>query len=123
MVKYYFPRGMRLSTLEERLRFYKEEFDVEKVVEWLSERMDKVRFAVITGRHSGIYPEEYAEGASTTIIIDEYCDVEDVKSQIVILFLLLLFAPCSVSLFYLQKLPLLSVNKKICCSPNLCKIL
>ncbi|MGB9853766.1 MAG: DNA primase small subunit domain-containing protein [Candidatus Bathyarchaeales archaeon] len=83
MGEYYFPRGMRLSTLEERLRFYREEFEVEKVAEWLSERTDKVRFAVIIGRHSRIYPKEYAEDASTTIIIDEYKDLEDVKTQIV----------------------------------------
>jgi hypothetical protein len=83
MGEYYFPKGMRLSTLEERLRFYCEEFELEKVAEWLRERTDKVCFAVIIGRHSRIYPEEYAEDASTTIIIDEYSDLEDVKTQIV----------------------------------------
>lgn len=83
MIEYYFPTGMRLSTLEERLRFYREEFAIEKVVEWLKERTDKVRFAVIIGRHSRIYPKEYAEDASTTIIIDEYSDMEDVKNQII----------------------------------------
>ena len=83
MFEYYFPRGMRLSTLEERLRFYREEFAVEKVAEWLRERTDKVRFAVIIGRHSRIYPKEYAEDASTTIILDEYSNIEDVKGQII----------------------------------------
>ncbi|MEM2952721.1 MAG: DNA primase small subunit domain-containing protein [Candidatus Bathyarchaeia archaeon] len=83
MVEYYFPKGMRLSTLEERLRFYREEFAIEKVEEWLRERIDKVRFAVIIGRHSRIYPKEYAEDASTTIIIDEYSNMEDVKGQII----------------------------------------
>lgn len=82
LTEYYFPRGMRLSTLEERLSFYKKEFAVEKVAEWFKERTDKVRFAVIIGRHSRIYPKKYAANASTTIIIDEYSDMENVKNQI-----------------------------------------
>lgn len=80
---YYFPRGMRPATLSERLRFYREEFKLDKVVEWLKERTDIVRFAVIIGRHTKIYPKEYAEDASTTIIIDEYKSMEDVKNQII----------------------------------------
>lgn len=83
MGQYYFPRGMRPATLAERLRFYREEFKLDKVVDWLKERTDAVRFAVIIGRHTKIYPKEYAEDASTTIIIDEYNGMEDVKSQII----------------------------------------
>jgi len=83
MSEYYFPKGMRLATLEERLRFYTEEFKLDNVVDWLMERTDKVHFGVIMGRHTKIYPKEYAEDASTTIIIDEYEDMEDVRRQII----------------------------------------
>ena len=83
MIGYYFPRGMRPSTLEERLSFYKDEFELEKVVDWLKDRTDVVRFAVIIGRHTKIYPKKYVEDSSTTIIIDEYKDMEDVKSWII----------------------------------------
>lgn len=83
MGQYYFPEGMRPASLLERLKFYSEEFELDKVVDWFKERTDMVRFAVIIGRHTKIYPKEYAEDASTTIIIDEYKSMEDVKSQII----------------------------------------
>ncbi|MEM2093616.1 MAG: DNA primase [Candidatus Bathyarchaeia archaeon] len=80
---YYFPKGMRFSTLEERVKFYTWEFDVTRVAEWFRGRSDKIHFAVIIGRHTRIFPEKYAEDASTTIIIDEYENLEDVKLQII----------------------------------------
>jgi DNA primase catalytic subunit len=73
---------MRYSTLEERERFYREEFDLDKVKDWFNESRGKVVFAVIIGRHTGIYPPEYEDDASTTILIDEYMDLADVRRQI-----------------------------------------
>jgi DNA primase catalytic subunit len=83
MDKYRLPRGMRYSTLEERKQFYTEEFSLEKVTKWLGEREDKVKFAIIIGRHTKICPEKYGEDASTTIIIDEYEDLDEVQDQII----------------------------------------
>ncbi len=73
---------MRYSTLEEREEFYREEFNLSKVEEWFKGRMKGIVFAVIIGRHTGIYPPEYKNDASTTILIDEYKDLVDVKTQI-----------------------------------------
>ena len=83
MKRYYIPEGMRYATLEERKRFYTEEFDPRKVAEWLEEHKGKVKFAVIIGRHTKIYPQKYREDAGTTIIIDEYESLSDVREQIV----------------------------------------
>jgi DNA primase catalytic subunit len=74
---------MRYATLEERKQFYTAEFHPEKVAKWLEEREDKVKFAVIIGRHTKIYPEKYGKDASTTIIIDEYKDLNEVRDQII----------------------------------------
>lgn len=74
--------GMRFSTLEERKQFYTSEFDLKKVAEWLSLHQGNVKFAVIMGRHSRIFLEKYREDADTTIIIDEYKDLEDVRRQV-----------------------------------------
>ena len=74
---------MRYSTLEERKQFYSIEFNLEKVAEWFGNQSGRVKFAVIIGRHTKIYPEKYKEDASTTIIIDEYKNLEDVKGQII----------------------------------------
>jgi DNA primase catalytic subunit len=83
MGKYYLPKGMRYSTLNERKKFYREEFDIVKVGEWFEGKMEKIIFAVIIGRHTKIYPEKYKDDASASIIIDEYSDLEDVRSQII----------------------------------------
>jgi DNA primase catalytic subunit len=73
---------MRYTTLEEREQFYISEFNLEKVAQWFKGRLGKTKFAVIIGRHTKIYPIKYKEDAATTIIIDEYRSLEDVRQQI-----------------------------------------
>ena len=82
MAEYSLPEGMRYAMLEERKRFYTEEFGTQKVAEWLGKRISRLKFAVIIGRHTRIYPEKYREDAETTIIIDEYMNLRDVQYQI-----------------------------------------
>jgi len=83
MARYNMPLGMRYSTLEERKEFYTSEFNLSKVTEWFKRSYGKTKFAVIMGRHTQIYLEKYSNDASTTIIIDEYHDIEDVRNQII----------------------------------------
>ena len=83
MTNYQLPQGMRYSTLEERRLFYEDEFDISSVKKWFGTQLKNVVFAVIIGRHTGIFPPEYAEDESTTILIDEYSDLTDVKRQII----------------------------------------
>jgi len=83
-LRYTLPKGMRYATLKERKEFYEREFDTDKVKRWFEDwsQCDFVKFAVIIGRHTRIFPRKYAEDASTTIIIDEYRDLNHVKTQI-----------------------------------------
>ena len=83
MIKYYLPEGMRYASLGERKRFYTGEFYLQKVSGWFGNRLGNVKFAVIIGRHSRIYPEKYKEDADTTIIIDDYKNLNEVRDQIV----------------------------------------
>jgi DNA primase catalytic subunit len=83
MDRYYLPQGMRYATLEERKRFYTAEFSPAKVQEWLALLKGKVKFAVVIGRHTKIYPEKYWEDAGTTIIIDEYTGLDEVRDYLV----------------------------------------
>lgn len=83
MVRYYLPEGMRYSSLKEREQFYRQEFNPEKVEQWFKGINGKIFFAVIIGRHTHIYPEKYKEDASTTIIIDEYKDIDEVMNLII----------------------------------------
>jgi DNA primase catalytic subunit len=73
---------MRYATLEERKQFYTFEFNLQPFAEWFVNWQGKVRFAVIMGRHTKIFLEKYKEDASTTIIVDEYSSLEDVRKQI-----------------------------------------
>lgn len=76
------PVGMRYSALEERKQFYTQEFNLKKVSEWFKGDLTRIKFAVIIGRHTKIFPEKYREDASTTIIIDNFKNLEDVRQQI-----------------------------------------
>lgn len=76
------PVGMRYAILEERKEFYTKELNLQKVAEWFGKQSGRVKFAVIIGRHTKIYPQKYKEDASTTIIIDEYSDLQDLRMQI-----------------------------------------
>jgi DNA primase catalytic subunit len=82
MSSYYFPQGMRPATLSERKGFYRLEFDLEKAAAWLKARPNVTYFAVIIGRHTRIFPPQYQDDADTTIIINQYRDLEDVREQI-----------------------------------------
>jgi DNA primase catalytic subunit len=82
MVQYYLPKGMRYSTLEERKLFYTGEFNLQKAAEWFGDKLGRTKFAVIMGRHTKIFLEQYREDAATTIVIDEYKNLADVQGQI-----------------------------------------
>ena len=83
MSQYNLPVGMRYSTLEERKQFYSQEFNLERVAEWFEDGLGNTKFAVIIGRHTKIFPEKYKEDASTTIIVDDFKSLEDVRQQII----------------------------------------
>jgi len=81
--RYSLPEGMRYSTLKERKEFYQREFRVEEAEKWFEGWKGRVKFAVIMGRHTGIFLKKYKKDASTTIIIDEYKDFDDLRAQII----------------------------------------
>jgi len=76
-----FPMCMRFSSLEERVKFYREEFNLQSVKEWTKDHPSIV-FAVILGRYTHIFPREYARIYKDTVVIDEYRDLSDLKEYI-----------------------------------------
>jgi len=84
MYGYILPKGMRYASLAEREIFYRKEFNLKLVEEWLKplKSQGRIAFAVIMGRHTHIFREEYVEDAETTIIIDKYKSLKDLKTQI-----------------------------------------
>jgi DNA primase catalytic subunit len=82
MARYHLPWGMRYATLEERRQFYTTEFSLQKVQQWLQQHKGKTKFAAVIGRHTKIYPEKYREDAGTTIIIDDYKGLDEVRDYL-----------------------------------------
>ncbi len=76
-----FPRGMRFSTLEERGEFYSSEFDLRRTKGWLGKRKNTI-FAMVVGRHTGIYPQEYSSVKKNAVIIDDYRDLDEVREYL-----------------------------------------
>jgi len=83
MARYHLPQGMRYSTLPERKQFYTAEFSLLKVQQWLEQHRGKVKFAAVIGRHTKIYLEKYREDAGTTIIIDQYKRLKEVRDYLI----------------------------------------
>ena len=73
---------MRYATLEEREEFYTREFNLGKMAGWFGNQAVGTRFAVVMGRHTGIFQEEYKEDADTTILLDEHKSLSEVKRQV-----------------------------------------
>lgn len=75
-----FPQGMRPSTLDERKVFYSSEFDVEKLSTWIGTRKRHLKFAMILGRHTGIFMPERAGEKDDVVIIDTWRNASDIRS-------------------------------------------
>lgn len=82
MTPYSLPAGMRYASLDERREFYLQEFNRKGIEDWFKKGLTGIKFAVIIGRHTAIYPPKYNEEIDTTIIIDEYRNLHDVQEQI-----------------------------------------
>jgi len=76
-----FPMCMRFSSLEERMKFYREEFDLRSVENWTKDHPSIV-FAVILGRYTHIFPREYARITKHTVVIDDNTDLSDLREYI-----------------------------------------
>ncbi len=79
--RYKLPRGIRYATLPERRRFYEEEFDLKAVQRWFGRRPN-TSFAFILGRHTGIYPKEYAAIHNQVVILDEYTNLNELQEYL-----------------------------------------
>jgi len=82
-MQYRFPRGMRISKLEEREKFYRNEFDLGKVGDWLSwKEIKNMTFAVVVGRKKSIFLPEFYEKKDKVLIITDHMDLNGVLGYI-----------------------------------------
>lgn len=76
------PKGLKLSTLEQRSEFYRNEFDIERLKRWLGARLKSTVFTAIIGRHTNIYPEKYKKIKNNTIVIDYIRSLEHLQKYL-----------------------------------------
>jgi hypothetical protein len=70
---------MRVSTIDERRRFYESDFDTDALAEWIGDRARHMKFAMIMGRHTGVVLQERARNKDDVIIIDDWRNAEDLR--------------------------------------------
>ena len=74
-----YPKGMRPSTLDERRRYYDEEFDVRSLSEWIGPRKRNLKFAMILGRYTGIVMPGREENKDNVVVIDTWRGPGDIR--------------------------------------------
>lgn len=68
---YYLPPGLRAASLAVRRRFYGRQMDYAAAEAWFDGFPGERAFAVIIGRHSGIYPRRFQSVKNVTLIVDD----------------------------------------------------
>jgi DNA primase catalytic subunit len=74
---------MRVSSIDERRRFYSREFHLTNVRGWFKGWQSPIVFAAVIGRHTGVAPEKYRREASRTIVIDEYKSLSEIRNYLI----------------------------------------
>lgn len=82
-MKYRFPDGMRIASLDERGRFYSREFSLAKVHKWFKGWRSPIVFAAVIGRHTGVAPKKYRRERARTIVIDEYESLSEIRNYMI----------------------------------------
>src|SRR5207245_4570956 len=74
---------MRISSLGERREFYSHEFSLTRIRDWFRVWRSPIVFAVVIGRHTGIFPMKYRRERGRTIVIDEYESLSEMRNYLI----------------------------------------
>ena len=77
--RYELPGNLRPASLQERGRFYRRRMDYDAAAAWMSRPAGGRIFALILGRHSGIYPRRFRHLKNVPLIIDDVEKVRDLR--------------------------------------------
>src|SRR5256885_126715 len=69
--KYELPGNLRPASLAERRRFYAEKMDYRAAATWMARPTGGRVYALILGRHSGIYPPRFRHLKNVPLIIED----------------------------------------------------
>ncbi len=70
-IRYELPGDLHPASLNARLNFYRNRFDVGAAKRWMARPGGDRAYALILGRHSGIYPRRFRHLKNVPLIIDD----------------------------------------------------
>lgn len=77
--RYELPPGLRPASLADRRRFYASRMDYRSAAKWMARPEGGRVYALILGRHSGIYPRRFRHLKNIPLIVDDAEDVQDLR--------------------------------------------
>ena len=77
--KYELPDDLGPASLGDRRRFYQESMDFRSAAKWMARPKGGRVYALILGRHSGIYPRRFRHLKNVPLIVDDARGVEDLR--------------------------------------------
>ncbi len=77
--EYELPDGLRPSRLAERRRFYARLMDYDAAERWLARFPGELVFALILGRHSGIYPRRFRSLKNLSLLVEDARRVRELR--------------------------------------------
>src|SRR2546425_1116787 len=81
--KYELPDALGPASLAERRRFYRRSMDFRSAAKWMDVLKAERVYALILGRHSGIYPRRFRHLKNVPLIVDDARDVRDLRPYLV----------------------------------------
>ena len=81
--KYELPDALGPASLAERRRFYRRSIDFRAAAKWMDVPEAERVYALILGRHSGIYPRRFRHLKNVPLIVDDARDVHDLRPYLV----------------------------------------
>jgi len=76
---YELPRGLNPASLADRRRFYRNRMDYRSANEWMRHPKGARAYALILGRHSGVYPRRFRSLKNVPLVIDEVAEVQALR--------------------------------------------
>ncbi len=78
-IHYDLPDGLRPATLAERRRFFRDRMDYGAAEAWFASFPGERVFALILGRHSGIYPRRFRSLKNIPLLVEDARSVRDLR--------------------------------------------
>ena len=80
---YELPDDLGPASLADRRRFYRELMDFRSAAKWMARPNGERVYALILGRHSGIYPRRFRHLKNVPLIVDDAGDVGELRPYLV----------------------------------------